>query len=78
MTQEFFFVDMKRNKPLEDAAKEMFISVANAGLRGRNNIEFTCNIYDPENKSTGIMNSDIYRDWETDRKSTRLNSSHRL
>jgi len=62
VTQEFFFVDMKRNKPLEDAAKEMFISVANAGLRGRNNIEFTCNIYDPENKSTGIMNRDIYLD----------------
>ena len=25
-----------------------------------------------------VLRDDLYRDWETDRKSTRLNSSHRL
>ena len=60
VSTEFDFIDMKRNSDLEQAAKEMIISLANAGLRGKNNIEFTCNIYDPENKSTGIMNRDIY------------------
>ena len=29
------------------------------------------------NDDNGIMNNVMYRDWETDRKSTRLNSSHR-
>ena len=27
-------------------------------------------------KTTGLKNAPEYRDWETDRKSTRLNSSH--
>ena len=31
-------------------------------------------VYNEADKNTG----QIYRDWETDRKSTRLNSSHRL
>jgi hypothetical protein len=57
---EFDFIDMKGDSDLEKEAKGMFISLANVGLRGKNNIEFTCNIYDPENKSTGIMNRDIY------------------
>ena len=30
------------------------------------------------NKSERRSHKTIYRDWETDRKSTRLNSSHRL
>ena len=34
-----------------------------------------CNIYLPDNACTVVINSG-YRDWETDRKSTRLNSSH--
>ena len=29
-------------------------------------------------EKVGIELSKLYRDWETDRKSTRLNSSHRL
>lgn len=59
-SKEFFFDDMKKNKTLEDESKNLFITLANAGLRGKNNIEFICNIYDPKNKSTGIMNRDIY------------------
>ena len=34
-----------------------------------------CNV---ENASYGLGLCAEYRDWETDRKSTRLNSSHRL
>ena len=30
----------------------------------------------PEEVMTGMLDSAGYRDWETDRKSTRLNSSH--
>ena len=29
-------------------------------------------------KAFGTIDREMYRDWETDRKSTRLNSSHRL
>lgn len=58
-TTEFFFVEMKGNRSEEEAAKRLFISLANVGLRGKNSIEFICNIYDPENKSGGISNRDI-------------------
>ena len=32
--------------------------------------------HDIKNKKRTLINEDGYRDWETDRKSTRLNSSH--
>ena len=35
-------------------------------------------MYGFQEKLVNLIRDNLYRDWETDRKSTRLNSSHRL
>ena len=51
--------------------KEYSISVKTTGYE-----YYTVEAHTEEEAINLIKNGDVYRDWETDRKSTRLNSSH--
>ena len=70
----FFIYDLKNNKVLE---KAIVSHGSGSVIKGSKELKFsnTENSYQSSLGKYAIMNS--YRDWETDRKSTRLNSSHR-
>jgi len=56
------FHDMKGNSGKENSAKMLFDLVCRQGLRGRNNIEFTCNFPAGKNVPRRISSTDIYLD----------------
>ena len=63
----------------EKGSKILFIGFDETGQKGGMVSEVIANIKNSfvSVKHYGIVKG-VYRDWETDRKSTRLNSSHRL
>ena len=58
------FHSIKGNSGKENSAKMLFDLVCRQGLRGKNNIEFTCNIPDGKGISRSVTNTDIYLDLE--------------
>ena len=58
------FHDIKGNAGKETSAKMLFDLVCRQGLRGKNNIEFTCNIPEGKGVSRSVTSRDIYLDLE--------------
>ena len=58
------FHDIKGNAGKETSAKMLFDLVCRQGLRGKNNIEFTCNIPEGKGVSRSVSSTDIYLDLE--------------
>lgn len=58
------FRDIKGSPGKENSAKMLFDAVCRQGLRGRNNIEFTCNFPPGKNVPKRISNQDFYLDLE--------------
>ena len=58
------FHDIKGNAGKETSAKMLFDLVCRQGLRGKNNIEFTCNIPEGKGISRSVTSTDIYLDLE--------------
>ena len=54
------FHDMKGNSGKENSAKMLFDLVCRQGLRGRNNIEFTCNFPGGKGVSRRVTSVDLY------------------
>ena len=55
------FHDIKGSSGKENSAKMLFDAICREGLRGKNNIEFTCNLADA---SRSISSRDVYLDLE--------------
>ena len=58
------FHDMKGSSGKENSAKMLLDVICREGLRGKNNIEFTCNFPKGKDISASISNRDIYLDLE--------------
>ena len=58
------FHDIKGNSSKENSAKMLLDAICREGLRGKNNIEFTCNYPSGKNISRSVSNTDIYLDLE--------------
>ncbi len=58
------FHSIKGNAGKENSAKMLFDAVCREGLRGKNNIEFTCNFPTGKNVSRAVSSVDIYLDLE--------------
>ena len=58
------FHSIKGNSGKETSAKMLFDLVCRQGLRGKNNIEFTCNIPEGKGVSRSVSSTDIYLDLE--------------
>ena len=59
---------------LKDALKKQYLETVIKNKIPRSHFE---NAYNSNSSKIGVVDKTKYRDWETDRKSTRLNSSHR-
>ena len=57
------FHDMKGNSGKENSAKMLFDLVCRQGLRGRNNIEFTCNFPGGKGVSRRVTSVDLYLEY---------------
>lgn len=58
------FHDIKGNSSKENSAKMLFDEVCRQGFRGKNGIEFTCNIPEEKGVPRSISSRDIYLDLE--------------
>ena len=58
------FHDIKGSSGKENSAKMLLDAICREGLRGKNNIEFTCNFPKGNNISASISSQDIYLDLE--------------